>query len=173
MGRCRCYVRYKNRGTLQKARNTSEESLSRRCTYDLCECPSVRGQYYRIEEGRKSGGRDWTELVVSKCPSVSLSLHPPRRRCLPFWDLLLAFSPSFFILLVFSGVFPEVEVPCLGGAFEPRVCNDASIFDLFFGPRGRGASCATHAFKGSRRRAASKRTCPPTPIESFPRLIHR
>lgn len=50
----RCYVRYKNRGTLDKARRETA-GQQRSCTYEYCKMPNVGSQFYQIEAGRCSG----------------------------------------------------------------------------------------------------------------------
>mmetsp|Transcript_29621 Transcript_29621/g.71401 ORF Transcript_29621/g.71401 Transcript_29621/m.71401 type:complete len:542 (-) Transcript_29621:159-1784(-) len=61
-----CYSRYKKRGTLSKT-DTAETIATlipaKRCSISTCEKPEKSSRYFTVEQGRTSGGRDWTSLV--------------------------------------------------------------------------------------------------------------
>jgi hypothetical protein len=60
-----CYSRYRDRGTLERRKNKPLPDSTKRCTYELCDSPNEAGKFFRIEEGKTSGGKDWSSLVGS------------------------------------------------------------------------------------------------------------
>lgn len=50
-------------GTLKKSRNRKISVALRHCTFERCSRPDESKNFYLIEEGRLSGGRDWRSLV--------------------------------------------------------------------------------------------------------------
>ena len=60
-----CYSRYRDRGTLERRKNKPLPDATKRCTYELCDSPNEAGKFFRIEEGKTSGGKDWSSLVGS------------------------------------------------------------------------------------------------------------
>lgn len=64
-----CYNRFSKGGTLQKQLKSGVQSphndLPRRCSDAGCKFPDRGSSFYYIEEGRRSGGRDWTSLMGS------------------------------------------------------------------------------------------------------------
>lgn len=57
-----CYCRYKDRGTLDRAVNKPLPPAAKKCTYVGCDKPDESTCFFKIEAGRKSGGRDWSKL---------------------------------------------------------------------------------------------------------------
>lgn len=60
-----CYKRYKNRGTLERSAKRLLSQSARRCTYGNCDMPEQSSNFYLIEEGKNSGGQDWSSLTGS------------------------------------------------------------------------------------------------------------
>jgi len=91
-----CYCRYERTGTLERSVNKPIPSTIRSCCYPNCDRPDQSSQFYLIEEGRKSGGQDWSSMVgwvlCKSCytrfeqrgtlkRSVNKPLPPSMRRC--------------------------------------------------------------------------------------------
>jgi hypothetical protein len=57
-----CYRRFLKTGSLDKPHKSVLKG-EKRCTYEKCLRPTQSSQFYLIEEGRKSGGKDWSPLV--------------------------------------------------------------------------------------------------------------
>jgi hypothetical protein len=60
-----CYERFRRRGTLERDPKRSLAGSARRCTYDHCDSPTDSRNFYQIEEGKTSGGQDWSSVVGS------------------------------------------------------------------------------------------------------------
>jgi hypothetical protein len=61
---CRaCYCRFKRRGTLERSKPL--DGREKRCTYKHCDSPTESIKFYQIEEGKSTGGQDWTSVVGS------------------------------------------------------------------------------------------------------------
>jgi hypothetical protein len=58
-----CYSRFHSRGTLARTRTRWPPGCKRQCTYALCDRPDESRDFYRIEEGKTSGGQDWKSIV--------------------------------------------------------------------------------------------------------------
>ena len=58
-----CYERYRSRGTLERHKNKPLDRSRRRCTYSRCDRPDHGEKFFLIEEGRSSGGKDWSSVV--------------------------------------------------------------------------------------------------------------
>ena len=59
-----CYDRYWKRGNLEKPQNRLlSPSETRKCTNEKCGNIKKDSQLHQIEEGRISGGRDWSQMV--------------------------------------------------------------------------------------------------------------
>jgi hypothetical protein len=70
-----CYERYRSRGTLERHKNKPLDRSRRRCTYSRCDRPDHGEKFFLIEEGRSSGGKDWSSVVGQ----VMIYLHVPRQ----------------------------------------------------------------------------------------------
>uniref|UniRef100_A0A6U4MAA0 Uncharacterized protein n=1 Tax=Hemiselmis andersenii TaxID=464988 RepID=A0A6U4MAA0_HEMAN len=61
-----CYENYRVRGSLERSICAKQIcSRERRCTYDGCDKPTESSHFYRIDQGTKAGGRDWSALAGS------------------------------------------------------------------------------------------------------------
>ena len=61
---CRaCYSRFRDRGTLERERSKPLPTSARRCTYEHCDKPDEGNKFFLIEEGKTSGGQDWSSVV--------------------------------------------------------------------------------------------------------------
>ena len=58
-----CYQRYQRSGTLERTYKRPPTQTARRCFYDLCEKPEESSKFYRIQQGKTSGGQDWSHLA--------------------------------------------------------------------------------------------------------------
>lgn len=92
-----CYKRFKNRGTLERSAKRLLSASARRCTYANCDMPEQSSNFYLIEEGKTSGGKDWSALTGSvlchacyarfmnrgtlERSSYKRTLDPSERRC--------------------------------------------------------------------------------------------
>lgn len=61
----KCFDRYRARGTLERTVNRPLPASERHCTYELCESPGESRHFYQVEEGKSSGGQDWSPIVGS------------------------------------------------------------------------------------------------------------
>ena len=60
-----CYLRFYRRGTLERAEDKPLAGSARRCTYDHCDSPTHSSCFFHIEEGKTSGGQDWSSVAGS------------------------------------------------------------------------------------------------------------
>ena len=60
-----CYSRFRDRGALERAQNKPLVGSARRCTSDHCDSPTDSKNFYQIEEGKTTGGQDWSSVVGS------------------------------------------------------------------------------------------------------------
>ena len=58
-----CYQRFERAGTLERRNNKPLEEEQRRCTNEHCHSPTHGSKFYQIQEGKSTGGRDWTSVV--------------------------------------------------------------------------------------------------------------
>jgi hypothetical protein len=58
-----CWQTFKNKGTLERSKNTALEVSERRCTYTDCPGPEKGTSFMKIHAGKTSGGRDWSSIV--------------------------------------------------------------------------------------------------------------
>jgi hypothetical protein len=58
-----CYMRFKERGTLEKS--SREGKSDRRCSYEHCNNLGEISKFIQVEEGKTTGGQDWSSLVGS------------------------------------------------------------------------------------------------------------
>jgi len=60
-----CYERFRRKGTLERDPKRSLTGSARRCTYDHCDSPTDSSCFYQIEEGKTTGGQDWSSVAGS------------------------------------------------------------------------------------------------------------
>ena len=58
-----CYVRFKERGTLERKRNTPLPHGSKSCSYEACMRPKHSRRFVQVDAKTTAGGRDWGALV--------------------------------------------------------------------------------------------------------------
>jgi hypothetical protein len=58
-----CYVRFKERGTLERKRNTPLPPGSKSCSYEACMRPKHSRRFVQVGAKTTAGGKDWGALV--------------------------------------------------------------------------------------------------------------
>lgn len=58
-----CYLRFERKGKLERTVNKPLAKTSRHCTYEHCDRPGQSNNFYQIQKGRTSGGKDWSPIV--------------------------------------------------------------------------------------------------------------
>jgi predicted NAD-dependent protein-ADP-ribosyltransferase YbiA (DUF1768 family) len=58
-----CYERFSYKGSLERSHNKPLDASARRCTYKHCGSPTHGSKFLQIEEGKCTGGQDWSSVV--------------------------------------------------------------------------------------------------------------